>query len=200
MRAQFVYENLSFERGQDPKKVMGIGMEEQIKKAMEDEGFRYTSDDIALWWASEKNYPNFARYLINKVSDPKSLSTALERAITGSTFGRSSEIVKMLLEAGVDPNDMLIGIDFSKRVIGDQEDTQVLKLLLDHGLDLDEYDANSLSQRAAHKPVEFMKTLIDNGMDISDINLFHINTAKKGGKYLLDQMSKLAAEKDSNRS
>ena len=194
MKAQFIHENLSFERGLDPKKVMGIGMEEKIKKAMEADGFKYIEDEVALWWAAEKNHPNFARYLLTKDIDQEALNKALQRAIVGSTFNRSPEIVEMLLEAGADPSSLSY-IVFSNKVIGDQEDTQVLKLLIDHGLDLKQFNASSIAQRAAHKPVEFMKMLIDNGMNIEDVNLFHVNTGKKGGRYLLDQMSKLAAEK-----
>jgi ankyrin repeat protein len=196
MKAQFVYENLSFERGQDPKKVMGIGMEEQIKKAMAEERYTYTQDEIALWWSAERGHASFVKYLLEKEIDQESKDKALQRALAGSG---TTDIIKMLLEAGADPNS-LSPIDVPKNVIGRQEDPQVLKLLLDHGLDLSRYDASSLAQRAAHKPVEFMKMLIDNGMDISKINLFHVNTAKKGGRHLLDQMSKLAAEKDSNPS
>jgi len=48
MRAKFVYENMRFERGQDPKKSMGIGRKSLIKKWFDDLDVSpddYTIDD-----------------------------------------------------------------------------------------------------------------------------------------------------------
>ena len=48
---------------------------------------------------------------------------------------------------------------------------------------------------AVEKPTaDWVKVLLDNGLDVSDINLFHINLSRKPGKYLLDYMSKMAEE------
>jgi len=43
MRAKFVYENMRFERGKDPKSAMGIGKRALIKKWFDD------LDRVFLW-------------------------------------------------------------------------------------------------------------------------------------------------------
>ena len=193
MKAQFISENLNFERGKDPKSTMGIGMQEKLEKAMEDDAWHYSNDDSALSWAAMKANLKFTEYLLKKGADPNAYN---QRTLQRAVLGGSPEIMKMLLKAGADPNE-IPRIDLGRRVITEQTDIQMLQSLLDHGLDLTLHDETELALLAAHKPVDFMKLLIDRGMDISNINLFHVNTAKKGGKYLLDQMSKLASEQNS---
>ena len=58
-------ENVNFERGQDPKSAMGIGMREKIKQMMEENNWEYENDDQALQWAVYKNHINIVKWLLH---------------------------------------------------------------------------------------------------------------------------------------
>jgi len=61
---------MNFERGQDPKSAMGIGISEKIKKLMEKDGWLYDNPghkfkDWALMWASVYSDIKTIKWLLN---------------------------------------------------------------------------------------------------------------------------------------
>ena len=67
-----IREYINFERGIDPKKAIGLGMREKIKKMMEEDGWDYYddySDNTALRWASYYSHLEIVKWLIDAGAD-----------------------------------------------------------------------------------------------------------------------------------
>lgn len=123
MKAQFVYENLDFERGKDPKTSIGVGVEkfirDQIKRNIkypiepgEEKDFWASGPaysiyddekDIMLAWAVDKNKPEYVQWIIDNGGNAKS-KFFLEKAFLMDYF----EVLKLLLKNGADPNHEIL--------------------------------------------------------------------------------------------
>lgn len=190
MRAQFVHENLSFERGRDVKQAAGIGMEDSLKRAMEEDRLQHNDDSNSLEWAAREGRKDFVEYLLKKGADPNK-----RRSLAGATRPNDIGIYKLLLDAGADMDQLSMNFDPARNIIRNSEDTSQLEYLISRGLDLNKIGKTLLTYAVQKPTADWVKVLLEAGLDVSDVNLFHYNLGKKAGKYLLDYMSKLAAEK-----
>jgi len=189
MKALFVYERLEFERGLNPKSAVGIGMEDALKRAMEEDGRKHYDDHLSLEWAAGQGRKDFVEYLIKKGADPNN-----SQALTRATNANDIEIYKLLLDAGAKMSEIEKRFEGPRNIIKNSEDTSQLEYLISRGLDLEEIGKTMLTYAVEKPTADWVKVLLDNGLDVSDVNLFNINLSRKAGKYLLDHMSKLAAE------
>ena len=65
-----ISKNMNFERGQDPKSAMGIGMRKKIKQMMEEDGwYEEYNDESALIWASYYGHINIVEWLLDEKVD-----------------------------------------------------------------------------------------------------------------------------------
>jgi ankyrin repeat protein len=190
MKAQFVHENLGFERGRDVKQAVGIGMEDALKRALAEDRIYYDDDNISLEWASQSGRKDFIEYLLKKGTDPN-----VGKPLLGATIPNDIEIYKLLLGAGAKMEQLYTDFDAARNIMHNSKDISQLEYLISQGLDMDQIGKRLLDYAMEKSTADWVKVLIDAGLDISDINLFHYNTSKKPGKYLLDQMSKMAEEK-----
>lgn len=190
MKAQFVHENLGFERGQDVNKAVGIGMEDALKRAMAKDRIQHYDDSNSLEWAAREGRKDFVEYLLKKGADPNK-----RRSLAAATIPNDIEIYKLLLDAGADMNQLSVNFDPPRNIIRNSEDTSQLEYLISRGLDLDVVGKTLLTYAMEKPTADWVKVLIEGGLDVSDVNLFNYNISKKPGKYLLDYMSKLASEK-----
>ena len=107
-KGKYIRESLEFERGQDPKSAMGIGMEERIRRGIKKDWYsdRYRMNlwdgdyNIALGWASEKGYLDIVKWLINAGADP--LYNDNEPLKQAAMFGQK-EVALYLIDQGADP-------------------------------------------------------------------------------------------------
>lgn len=97
-------ESYNFERGQDPKKAIGIGMEERIRKSMKEYypgDYEWNGDyNEALIFAAETGQTDMIKWLLNAGADVEyDDNGAFKAAII---HGRD-EAVEVLVDAGADP-------------------------------------------------------------------------------------------------
>jgi hypothetical protein len=168
MKAQKVFENISFERGKDIPSSMQIGMIDKIKKDMEDSGWEYRDPSRALTWAvyyaddDPKKQIEYIRYLL-------SLNTKFEDDLLGIIIKRERyDLIKIFLENGANPNSDK-AIDAIKTIISRNTDLRILKLLIKNGLDINS-NSKKLAQGAMYSnSSKYIKFLVDNGLDIDKI-------------------------------
>jgi len=141
MRAQFIYENIEFERGIEPRKAMKIGMMDRILQQMKEDDtwvWEYTLDD-RLQWASREGNINYVKYLLSKGADIHSdEEITFQWAITKGWI----ELVKVLIDAGAQIN---FGGPISKdkaksyhlRAAIETGHKDIVKLLLKYGAIID---------------------------------------------------------------
>jgi len=189
MKARFVYERMNFERGLDPKTVVGIGMEDSLKRAMAEDRIQHYDDNVSLEWAAQSGRKDFVEYLLKKGADPN-----VDKPLRGATIPNDIEIYKLLLDAGAKMEQLYSNFDAARNIMHNSKDTSPLEYLISRGLDVDQIGKKLLTYAMEKSTEDWVKVLIDAGLDLSDINLFHYNISKKPGKYLLDQMSKMAEE------
>jgi len=103
-----LFESLDFERGQDPKKAIGVGMEERIRQGINKDWYPHRKGvdswngdyNTALTWAAETGKIDIVKWLLEAGADPTHEdSQALKQA---ATFGQD-EAVEILINAGADP-------------------------------------------------------------------------------------------------
>ena len=102
MKAQFVYENMNFERGDDPKKAMGIGKETLTVWKCGDCGVPTDEDSYLLRPGSKE----FKRTLdidqkmkgetTEQTQDPPASNTEIVSAANQVCFGPSGQILSCL--------------------------------------------------------------------------------------------------------
>ena len=103
MRAQFIYENIEFERGIEPRKAMKIGMMERILQEMENDDtwvWNYDLNDC-LQWACREGKIDYIKYLLNEGAD---IGGNEEITIHWAVINGHLDVVKMLIDAGADIN------------------------------------------------------------------------------------------------
>jgi len=99
-------ENLNFERGQDPTKALGIGMEERIRRGIRDyypgnNENRWTGDyNEALEWAASTGQTDIIQWLLDAGADPTHKESAAMKFAAEAGEGDAAE---MLIKAGADP-------------------------------------------------------------------------------------------------
>lgn len=102
MRALFIYDSFDFERGLDPKKSMGIGMEGKLNSWLQSKyGLKPSTDQIALEYAVMGNHLEFVKYLIG-VKKAEISDTAINVAFQNHV----DDEIKMWLITKGDQNSM----------------------------------------------------------------------------------------------
>ena len=117
---------MNFERRQDPKSAMGIGMRERIKRMMEEDNWECENDDAALKWASSKGHIEIVKFLL-KVG--VNVHSNHNFALRYASFYGHIEIVKLLLDAGANVHDWE---DEALRRASTNGHTEVVELLKKH--------------------------------------------------------------------
>jgi len=102
MKAQFVYENLDFERGIDPREAMDIGMEGRLKNWLrKNYGITPTDPEVSLHYAVLGERLDFVKYLVIDKEVPvpdKIVNVAIQNKV-------DDEIILILVAKG-DKNTM----------------------------------------------------------------------------------------------
>jgi ankyrin repeat protein len=131
MRARFVFEDMGFERGQDPKKIMKIGQWAQIKKDYEADTatWRDYSHEEALEWAAMKGNKEYVEFLLANGVDPNhNDGNTLSRAVVNN----ETEIIRILLNYGMNKNSLSLAI--KERSL----ELETMKLLIEAGAEIDD--------------------------------------------------------------
>lgn len=127
MRAKFVKENLDFERGQDPKKSMGIGDEaiyQKISDMMLADGWTPVDpheSDSAIGWAVEYNHIDMAKFLLDRDLTDEARSHFPDY-IHWSAVNKNLDMLKILLSYNPDPSKL----DFALRMASQYEPAYIL--------------------------------------------------------------------------
>jgi len=226
MKARFVFEDIGFERSNDPKKALGIGKWEMIKKEFEEDWYKEYSHGEALAWACSRGKKDIAEFLLLNGIDPnynegeplhnaisrghaeivkllldtgmnqKSLDNSLEDGVKSNL-----ETVKILLDAGASVNspDVLYNAVWSgdlkileflfykgakikdhhqvQGALAYQDNVEMLKVFLAHGLKLIKTDYDILNSAAGRGDAEAVRILLDLGFKVK---------GALGGKTLID--------------
>ena len=107
---KLVAESLNeFERGQGVRKTLNLGLEQQIRKFIEGHGYLMPDGQPGqswkkkqpLWVCAKFGMEEFVRHLLTRGADPTANDSAALRWASGKGY---PEIVKMLLDAGGDPD------------------------------------------------------------------------------------------------
>ena len=97
MKAQLVSENIRFERGQDPKSAMDLGMLPRIKAAMKSRGYESNTVDQILGFAVDYGHKAFTKFALDNGANPNYNSgRSLGIAVQEGNF----EVAEMLLKHG----------------------------------------------------------------------------------------------------
>lgn len=191
MKAKFVHESINFERGLDPKEVMGVGMKQRLKEAMEAEGVQYYDDEIALGWAARQGRSDLVEYLLKKGIDPNTIKT---NSISYALSSGDLDTIKLLVEAGAELNNQS-GFQFGKDIIKSSETTEILEYLISKGLNVQKYENELINWSMQKEESDWIEMLVDAGIDMSNANLFNYDLRREPVRWLLDYLSDLATEK-----
>jgi hypothetical protein len=163
MRAKTVYENINFERGKDPKSVIGIGMESQIKEWFKASYPKevYTLDN-ALIYSSKDGKIDYVKYLL--AAGAADIHAEDDRALQLASDNGHTEAVKMLLDAGANVHGG--SDDNALRWASINGHAEVVKLLLDAGADVHGGMDYSLIWASKNGHTEVVKLLLDAGADV----------------------------------
>ena len=148
-------ETLDWER-KDPYGILGIGMEEKVRKWIEESELPSFGEEpgILLIAAVEDNRPDLVKYFLSKGADPNSWNS---EALTSSVyFGSSKEIVEILLQAGANAN-AIYPFDISIRNL------DFIPLLHKYGLDLSSYSGFITRLFSAGVSIEKILDILDLG-------------------------------------
>jgi ankyrin repeat protein len=157
MRARFVLEEISFERGKDPKGAMGIGRMAQIKQEYENDWYKEFSPEEALMWASMRGKPEYVNYLLIYGVDPN-----YDGGVALSNGMDHPEVVRLLLDAGMNEDSLTAGLETAIK-----KSLEVTKMVVDAGASLN--DPNLLWQSIwSDDNIEVIKYLFSNGAKIKD--------------------------------
>lgn len=110
MKAKYVFENLEFERGKDPKEALDIGILNRVKEEMQEMGYRYVNPDSILKWAAEFNKPN---YIDLAMDIGASISEVGHHSIEIAAVAGNPEALEALLKHGAQP-DWVSGYTYQK--------------------------------------------------------------------------------------
>ena len=156
-----LYENMRFERGGDPKKSMGIGMEIQLEKFLKSIGRNPTlRKSNALVYATEHNREDLVKYLLSlgvsiKGKDFNGI-TALDFAIKNNNI----KIIDLFLKKGLNQSELDECLYFSFN----SENEDLVKLFLEQGANPNSEFGN-LSNAAISNLPNIIKILLDYGAD-----------------------------------
>lgn len=120
------------------------------------------------------------RLLLSKGANVNNLDHSGKSALYQACSHHHDEIVKVLLAAGADPN-LTQNDYFPLAVAAGSEDSQIIKLLVKHGANLNPEVANPLSLPLSSTNLRINKLLIKHGADI--------NMRSKSGRTLLLEQS-----------
>ena len=97
LSSERMYESVSFERGQNPKGAMGVGILPRIKAAMKSRGYESKTVDQILGFAVDYGHIAFTKYALNNGANANHHNGRfLQRAVEDGEY----EIAKMLLKNG----------------------------------------------------------------------------------------------------
>ena len=200
MKAKYVFETIEFERGRDPKKALGIGKWEQIKREFEKDWYGDYSHGAALAWACSRGKKDTVEFLLLNGVDPNyKEGEPLHNAISRG----HAEIVKLLLDKGMNQKSLDSALED-----GVKSNLETIKILLDAGASVNAPDVleNSVwsndpkiseflfskgakiknhysiqASLAYQDDVEFLKVFLANGLKLrkTDYNLLN-NFAGRG--------------------
>lgn len=100
---QEIKENLNFEKLHS-KKSFGMGMEEIIKKELEEDEMNLKKREDILLWAAESNRKNIVKYLIDSGVD---VTYHQNNALVKATLFHNDDIIRLLLDAGANIEEAL---------------------------------------------------------------------------------------------
>jgi ankyrin repeat protein len=146
MRAKFIYESLNFERGQDPKVSIGIGMEAELQNFVT-ENFPRGKTSYYLNYCAQKGRSDLIRYLIiSKGYNPDTNDGApLKLACSNGHY----DAAKTLVDLGANPahEDRPI----FTAIINNNYD--IAELLLERGAKMIQAWQNLLGEKALKYPL-----------------------------------------------
>lgn len=119
MKAKYVNEEVSFKRGQDPKRSMGIGLEGRLYKDLEKAGFDRDSVEISddfVIYPTDSDYSIFAdreeiKKICMKYMDPSKSDLAETLSTKYSSPEEIKKAVSEALDAGISPESIKLIID-----------------------------------------------------------------------------------------
>lgn len=112
----YLKETVSFQRGQDPKKAMGLGIKVLVERALKEAGYKGNELEVlpssviifsknAAYWQLDKLQEIALKYMPSKFSD---LIKKLKGSSVGSPFEKT---IKEAIENGIDPEDLKVLLD-----------------------------------------------------------------------------------------
>lgn len=168
MKAKFVYENMDFERGRDPKQSIGIGRWAQIKREYEEDNpWQDYSHEEALSWAAGRGKIEYVNFLLKNGVDPNyNEGKPLQAGID------NPEITRMFLDAGMKPKALTDALDSSYTIT-----LETAKLLIDAGPKLTDDIIHSMIWN--ENAVEIIKYLFSKGVKIKNHSQMQSSLAHK---------------------
>jgi len=143
------FESVDFQRGQDPKSSIGIGMEQELKKFLKEVRPRSSDSDRSYWLnlCAEKGRNDLVKYLLSKGFPPDMNNGApLQLAASHGNM----DVVKTLLDAGANPNNKEF-IPFVSALLNGNYD--IAEYLLQRGAKYSSSWDTFLDQRALEYPL-----------------------------------------------
>lgn len=124
-----------------------------------------------LLGASEGGCVQIVKKLVSKTKDKFYLANALYAAVDQEPQPDYTEIIRILLNAGVDPNTSIENKQSYLTVAADRNNLDAVKLLINKGANPQDIDGvnSSALVAAAYKSEEITKILLDNGADPSSV-------------------------------
>jgi hypothetical protein len=125
-----VRESIEFQRGKDPKEVMGLGIEQQIENFLESVDQSTSNIDHKLKICARYGKTSFVEYLIKKGADPRAQA---DIALTMAINRNDADMAEALLKAGSKIDSRYISKHRRKK-----RSPEIRRLLSKYGMDLDE--------------------------------------------------------------
>ena len=162
MKAQFVYENIDFTRGKDPRRVMKVGRIGSIQNEFEEDWYEEFSPSEALVWAcARKKFP-YIEYLIGhpEVDINYKDGNALANLLGG--YGRNqgenaevTEILKFILNSGIKIEKGTLNRGLEEAV--QSGNLESVKLLIDAGAQINNSEAlKNAAWRSSSEVAEYL--------------------------------------------
>lgn len=165
---KLVRENINFQRGIDPRRAMGIGSFDEIKREFHEDtnDTNYTSDEDyndeidMLRWAVRKGNLDYTKIIYDNASDKQyALVIMLKRATTKGHI----HIVQYAIDEGV---PVWADDNFALRWACKMGRTEIVKLLIENDADVDAVHGAALTNAIENGRLEIMQILIDAGIKL----------------------------------